>query len=402
MKLFVVRGFIVGFFRFRRSIKIAPGIKINLNKKSTSLTIGRRGVHTTINGSGVRNTIGLPGSGLSYTSYHKFDSNSVSTGIPYTRVCPNCGHTVCSEFPEGVNGDVFYGPNVQALVVYLCEEHAVSYQRIKRLMNDMFHIDMSEGTINNIVQRMTKRARALYERIKSKIGKSPVAGADETGIDIAGVLHWLWVWQTETASFFKAHAKRGHKAIEDTFDKGLPDTVLVTDRHGAYFSMNVKTHQICLVHLQRNLVYLTELQPENQWPKDMLNLITDAMKQRREKAWEEIDREGLKKRLDELLDGPLGTDDKEFTGMQKGLSGKKDYIFTFLDNPDVPYDNNASERAVRPAKTKQKVAGLFRTFLGAEAYAVIHSVIDTAKKQDLSPFRELQLIAQLKPSMLTL
>ena len=50
---------------------------------------------------------------------------------------------------------------------------------------------------------------------------------DETGIDIAGVLHWLWVWQTETASFFKAYAKRGHKAIEDTFDKGLPDTVLV-------------------------------------------------------------------------------------------------------------------------------------------------------------------------------
>ncbi len=30
------------------------------------------------------------------------------------KVCPNCGHTVCSEFPEGVNGDVFYGPNVQA------------------------------------------------------------------------------------------------------------------------------------------------------------------------------------------------------------------------------------------------------------------------------------------------
>lgn len=84
----------MGFFRFRRSIKIAPGIKINLNKKSTSLTIGRRGIHTTINGSGVRNTIGLPGSGLSYTSYQKFDNNSVSTGIPYTGVCPNCGHNM--------------------------------------------------------------------------------------------------------------------------------------------------------------------------------------------------------------------------------------------------------------------------------------------------------------------
>lgn len=87
-------GRIMGFFRFRRSIKIAPGVKINLNKKSTSLTIGRRGIHTTINGSGVRNTIGLPGSGLSYTSYQKFNDNSIASGIPYTRVCPNCGHNM--------------------------------------------------------------------------------------------------------------------------------------------------------------------------------------------------------------------------------------------------------------------------------------------------------------------
>lgn len=103
-----------------------------------------------------------------------------------------------------------------------------------------------------------------------------------------------------------------------------------------------------------------------------------------------------------MLDKPIGTDDKEFVGMKNNLSDKKDYIFTFLDNPDVPYENNASERAVRPAKTKMKVAGLFRTFAGTEAYSVIHSVIDTAKKQMVSPFNELQLIAQFKPSLLNL
>lgn len=331
-----------------------------------------------------------------------FPAPVVTQYTVFEKVCPKCGRTICSEFPEGVNGEVSYGSNVQALVVYLCEEHAVSYQRVKRLMNDMFNINMSEGTIDNIVQRMTKRARNLYEKIKEKIGSSPVAGADETGIDIAGILHWLWVWQTETVSFFKPHAKRGYKAIEDTFDEGLPDTILVTDRHGAYFSMDVKNHQVCLVHLQRNLTYLTEVQPKNQWPKDMLQLITDVMKERREKPWDGIDRKGLRKRLDELLDRPLGTEDKEFVRMKNGLASKKDYLFTFLDNPDVPYDNNASERAVRPAKTKLKVAGLFRTFLGAEAYAVIHSIIDTAKKQAVSPFKELQMIAQLKPSMLNL
>ena len=318
------------------------------------------------------------------------------------KVCPNCGRTIHGEFPEVVNGEVSYGPNVQALVVYLCEEHAVSYQRVKKLMKDMFNISMSEGTINNIIQRITKRARKLYEKIKEKIGRSPVVGADETGIDIAGILHWLWVWQTETASFFKPHAKRGYKAIEDTFDEGLPDTVLVTDRHGAYFGMDVKDHQVCLVHLQRNLTYLTEVQPENKWPKDMLQLITEAMKERREKQWDQIDRQRLRQCLDELLDSPLGTEDKEFVRIKNGLASKKDYLFTFLDNPNVPYDNNASERAIRPTKTKLKVAGLFRTFLGAEAYAIIHSIIDTAKKQTVSPFQELQMIAQLKPSMLTL
>ena len=126
------------------------------------------------------------------------------------------------------------------------------------------------------------------------------------------------------------------------------------------------------------------------------------MKQHREKAWDVIDRDGLRKRLNELLDRPLGTDDKEFTRMKNGLSNKKDYIFTFPDNPDVPYGNNSSERAVRPAKTKMKVAGLFRTFSEAETYAVLHSIIDTAKKQAMSPFLGLQLIAQIKPSMVKL
>lgn len=56
-------------FRFRRSVKITPGIRLNFNKKSTSITMGTRGVHHTINSSGTKTTsVGLPGSGLSYTT----------------------------------------------------------------------------------------------------------------------------------------------------------------------------------------------------------------------------------------------------------------------------------------------------------------------------------------------
>lgn len=55
--------------RFRKSIKIAPGLKINLNKDSVSATIGKRGAHYTINSKGKRTaSVGIPGTGLSYTS----------------------------------------------------------------------------------------------------------------------------------------------------------------------------------------------------------------------------------------------------------------------------------------------------------------------------------------------
>lgn len=55
--------------RFRKSLKIAPGVKFNINKKSVGLTIGTRGAHASINSKGRRTTsVGIPGTGLSYTS----------------------------------------------------------------------------------------------------------------------------------------------------------------------------------------------------------------------------------------------------------------------------------------------------------------------------------------------
>jgi hypothetical protein len=58
----------MGFFRFRRSIKIAPGIRWNIGKRSTSFSIGPRGLKLTAGTRGVRTTVGIPGTGISYTS----------------------------------------------------------------------------------------------------------------------------------------------------------------------------------------------------------------------------------------------------------------------------------------------------------------------------------------------
>jgi len=57
-------------FRFRKSIKIAPGVRINISKKGlSSLSVGRPGATVNINKKGTRTTVGIPGSGLSHSSY---------------------------------------------------------------------------------------------------------------------------------------------------------------------------------------------------------------------------------------------------------------------------------------------------------------------------------------------
>ncbi|ERT60770.1 DUF4236 domain-containing protein [Megasphaera vaginalis (ex Srinivasan et al. 2021)] len=87
-------------FRFKRSIKILPGIRINFNKNSHSISIGPRGAKTTFSKNGVRKTIGLPGSGLSYTTYTAYKGkktnanqslspastlSSINTKVPQSR-----------------------------------------------------------------------------------------------------------------------------------------------------------------------------------------------------------------------------------------------------------------------------------------------------------------------------
>jgi len=58
-------------FRFRRSIRLLPGLRVNLGKKGASLSVGGRGATLNWSAKGTRTTVGLPGTGLSYTHYER-------------------------------------------------------------------------------------------------------------------------------------------------------------------------------------------------------------------------------------------------------------------------------------------------------------------------------------------
>lgn len=64
-------------FRFRRSVKIAPGVKLNFGKKSTSVSFGGKGAHYTISSTGRKTaTVGIPGTGISYSATQSGNNNS--------------------------------------------------------------------------------------------------------------------------------------------------------------------------------------------------------------------------------------------------------------------------------------------------------------------------------------
>jgi hypothetical protein len=62
-------------FRFRRSFRVLPGIRLNLSKSGISASLGIRGAHVTVGPRGTTTSVGLPGTGLSYTSHLPLSRN---------------------------------------------------------------------------------------------------------------------------------------------------------------------------------------------------------------------------------------------------------------------------------------------------------------------------------------
>jgi len=74
----------MGFFRFRRSVKLFPGVRWNIGMRSSSISLGGRGAHYTFGSYGSRFTVGIPGTGLSYTDIHRSHTHVAErhTGVP--------------------------------------------------------------------------------------------------------------------------------------------------------------------------------------------------------------------------------------------------------------------------------------------------------------------------------
>lgn len=201
-------------------------------------------------------------------------------------------------------------------------------------------------TVQNILKENSGKADGAYEEIRKRLETASVVGANETGAAVGKHLHWNWIFQNDLLTYVFQSESRGQKAIDSKFPKGLPYSTLVTDRHQSYFKMNVKDHQVCLAHLLRNAEYLNELDPNQNWSRRFIHLIEHSINLRRENNITSRKVKVLKTKMKNLLGESLTHLDNEFEKFKRGILKVKDYLFTFLSNPSVPYENNASERGV--------------------------------------------------------
>jgi len=258
------------------------------------------------------------------------------------------------------------------------------------MLKEVFGISLSEGSVANILHRMEERFSPAYESIRERIASSPVAGADETGTSAKGKTLWAWALQTENLTYITAGHSRKKEVFTSIIPQGMPQSILVSDCYSSYFSAKVKNHQICTSHILRELIYLSELYKENPWSEQMANLIREAIHLKKT-AEGKIDDTSIHERFQILLEQSIEESHKKIRTLQKRLIKYRDYLFLFLKEEHVPPDNNASERAIRVFKVKLKVSGFFKSREGAQRFALLHSIVNTARKNNSSPFNIFQV-----------
>lgn len=304
----------------------------------------------------------------------------------FTTKCPHCDHVQIADFPEGVNAPIQYGASVEALVAYYSVYQYIPFARLQNLFKQTFSLPLSQGTLVNLLERMSQKCLSYYEEIKEEIAQSEVIGSDETGMNVNGKKGWAWVWQNTRNTFISFSDTRAFKTVEELWKKAFKKATLVSDRWAAQLKSEAKGHQLCLAHLLRDITYLEETEKHTfstQFKALLLSIFAlKKMLVYNEKALEIQDEQAMEmeRKLNSLLAMSIEKEKySETDTFQKSMLKYRNYILPCLYNLEIPPDNNASERAIRNIKVKQKISGQFKS--GQKAFCIIRSIIDTLLKR---------------------
>ena len=344
---------------------------------------------------------------VGYDKRQVFDIPQVQFEVTEHRVaikaCPGCGVKVEGAFPDAVSQPTQYGPRIKAQASYLNTYHFIPLARTVELLTDFYGQSPSEATLLATNQQVVTQIQPTLTSIKEQLIATDVAHFDESGLRVAGKLHWLHVASTPELTFYQVDAKRGQEGMRAAAILPHFQGTAVHDHWASYLAFDHCQHAFCNAHHLRELQFMVE-QYQQRWAADMAQLLRtikqeiaaappSAMALPAERltyynaAYDKLIAQGLA--ANPTIDQPaVSKRGRPKQAPPKNLLDRlqthKAGVLAFMADFRIPFDNNQAERDVRMIKVKQKVSGAFRTKDGADAFCALRAYISTARKQGIN------------------
>lgn len=315
--------------------------------------------------------------------------------------CPNCQHVTKAAFPKPVTNWVQYGPGFRSLAVYLVHYQLLPYERACELLNEIFSVSLSPGSLTSFVAECAGQLVEPEQFIKATLAQSPVIHCDESGLYVEGKRQWLHVASTAALTYYACHPKRGSKATDEI---GILPSFRGTAVHDGYYSYTRYDcqHALCNAHHLRELNFVHE-QLGQAWAGEFKKLLVDlktevdAAKAHKAVVLSSARLAEYEQSYQTLIELALAANGPPAGGWPRGKRGRpkqskaknlidrldqhREQVLLFAYRFEVPFDNNQAERDIRMVKVQQKISGCFRSSAGADYFCRIRGYLSTMKKQ---------------------
>lgn len=326
--------------------------------------------------------------------------------------CPCCEMDNRGQLPQHLKGNVQYGGRLRALTVYMMSYQLLPYQRTTELLNVLYGLTISTGTLYRMLQDGYNLLGDAEARLKQAIQQAEVVHVDETGHRVSGQTNWLHVSSTPLMTYYNSHEARGKRAHEAAGILPAYRGVAVHDFYRPYLGYACK-HGLCNAHLLRDLQGVLDDDPTQRWAKQLQHYLITA-KRMVDKAHSRnataLPTEVLR-RLESLYDQvvaraaainpkpppsgkPGPTAQSKTRNLIDRLLNYKEAILRFIFDFKVPFDNNLAERDLRMVKVQQKISNCFRSQQGVNFFCRLRGYISTLQKQKLDIFAVLTRVFQ--------
>jgi transposase len=281
-----------------------------------------------------------------------------------------------------VVGKKSVGINLMSLIGYLKTVCRVPIGQIKKLLSAVWDLKISSGGIAEILHDIAELGEPVYEGLLDRVRGSPVVHADETGWREDGVNGYIWSFSTPDVRYYTYRHSRGSMVAKEVLSEEFGGA-LVADFYAAY-NFYDGPKQRCWVHLGRDLKDLVERNadlPESGVWVDAVMEVYQRAKASVEREHTELERSrlqvGFENELLALCRPYVGRKSAAERVLAERMTGFISELFTFVGNPEVPSENNAAERAIRPAVVARKISGGSRSERGSRTCSILRTLFET-------------------------